>query len=178
MRRLGILSALIATFAIAAPVDDYPSYVTSKTLYAKNDLRGKKAPKLVIEQWLSGDAPKTEGKVIVIDLWATWCGPCRELIPEMNQWAAKFKEDVVFIGISDEKSEVVKKFMEDTKMAYHVGIDTKKTLNKELGVQGIPHCLVISPDGVVRWQGWPQDEKDRLTDKVIEQIVAASKAKS
>lgn len=167
---------MVAALAIAAPKDEYPTYVKDKNLYAENDFRGKKAPEFVVEKWLSGAAPDLKGKVVVIDFWATWCGPCRKLIPEMNAWAEKFKDDVVFIGISDEKEEVVTKFSGETKMTYHSAIDTQKRLHKALGVKGIPHCMVISPDGIVRWQGWPQDEKDKLTEAVIEQIVKASKA--
>lgn len=175
MRRIVMLAALGAAIAVATPTDGYPPVVTNKKLYAATDYRGKQAPEFVVEEWLTGKAPDMKGKVVVIDFWATWCGPCKKLIPEMNEWAAKFKDDVVFIGVSDEKPEVVKKFMETTKMAYHVAIDTKKRMSDKIGVQGIPHCIVISPDGVVRWQGWPQDGADTLTEKVIEQIVAAGK---
>lgn len=171
-----MLVAVAATLAAAAPTDGYPPIVTKKKLYAANDFRGKAAPEFVVEEWLTGKAPDMKGKVVVIDFWATWCGPCKKLIPEMNEWAAKLKDDVVFIGVSNEKPEVVKKFMETTKMAYHVAIDTQNRMGDKVGVQGIPHCLVIGPDGVVRWQGWPQDDADKLTQEVIEQIVAASKS--
>lgn len=177
MRRIVLLLACGASLALAAPVDEFPNYVKEKNLYAKNDLRGKKAPTFVVEEWLNGKAPDLKGKVVVIDFWATWCGPCRELIPEMNEWAAKFKDKVVFIGVSDEKPATVREFMRSTKFAYPVAVDTKSRMKDEIGVQGIPHCIVMSPDGIVRWQGWPQDEKDTLTEKLLEQIVAASKVK-
>lgn len=158
-----------------APVDDgYPKAV-KKELYAKNDLRGKKAPGLKVEKWLSGAAPNIKGKVVVYDFWATWCGPCRELIPEMNQWAAKFKADVVFIGISDESAATVQTFMKSSPMKYNVAIDSKGTMSEALGIQGIPHVMVVTPDGIVRWQGFPGSSEDPLTTKVLQQIVAASK---
>ncbi len=177
MRRTILLLACGAALIAASPTNDYPTYVKDKNLYAKNDFRGLKAPEFVVEQWLSGKAPDTKGKVVVIDFWATWCPPCRELIPEMNGWAAKFKDKVVFIGVSDEKAETVKEFMGKTKVAYPMAIDTKGRMKKDLDVQGIPHCIVISPDGVVRWQGWPQDPKDTLSEKILTQIVEASQVK-
>lgn len=154
----------------------FPPYVTGKTLYAKNDLRGKKAPKIEADKWLVGGAPDMKGKVVLVDLWATWCPPCRDLIPELNDLAAKFKDDVVVIGISDEKPETVTKFLKTTSAKYHVGVDPKQRVLKALDVQGIPHVLVITPDGIVRWQGFPQADEDPLTADKLKQIIDASKA--
>lgn len=167
--------AALSLAAYAQQSGSWPKIVTQKQLYAANDLRGKKAPALFVEQWLTGNAPETKGKVLFVDFWATWCGPCRELIPEVNAWAAKYGKDVVFVGISDEKAGTVKGFMEKTSMKYHVGIDTTSKMSKVLGVQGIPHVMIVSPDGIVRWQGWPGDRNDKLTDKILEQIIKASK---
>lgn len=154
----------------------YPSTTTEKTLYAEKDLRGKPAPKFVVEQWLNGPLPDTKGKVLIVDFWATWCPPCRATIPELNGYAKKFANDVVVMGISGEQPDVVRKFMATTPMNYTVGIDTANRSSKEIGVQGIPHVLVISPDGIVRWQGFPLDQKETLTEATIAQIIAASKA--
>lgn len=175
MRAILLLASLLLLGHNPAP--EYPSITTKKTLYAKSDLRGKAAPKIVADQWLTGKPPLTRGKVVILDFWATWCPPCRATIPELNALAAKFKDDVVVIGISKEKPEVVQAFMKGTKMDYNVGIDTQDRTGKVVGVEGIPHVLVISPDGIVRWQGFPLDETERLTEATIAQIVAASKAK-
>ncbi len=176
---LGTLVAALGIGALmlaAAKTDGYPPYVTAKTLYAAHDLRGKKAPDLFAEKWFDGKAPDTKGKVVVVDFWATWCGPCRKLIPEMNEWSKKLSKDVVFIGISDEPAATVQGLMKSTPMNYHVAVDTSQKMKNVLGVQGIPHVMVVTPDGVVRWQGWPQDEKDQLTAEKISAIVEAYKA--
>jgi len=62
-------------------------------------------------------------------------------------------------------------------MDYNVGIDTTKRMEKAVGVKGIPHVLVISPDNIVRWQGSPLDDSDRLTDQVVQQVIDASGVK-
>lgn len=176
--RLALLPLfLLGAAGIQTPQAGFPSTTTAKELYAKNDLRGKAAPAIVAERWMTGAAPETKGKVVVLDFWATWCPPCRKSIPELNDIADSFKDDVVVVGVSDEKPEVVQEFMAGTKMAYHVAVDPQGTTSKAVGVRGIPHVLVISPDGIVRWQGFPLDDKEPLTKATIAQIVAACKAK-
>src|SRR5206468_53087 len=124
---------------------------------------------------LTGAAPATKGKVVLIDFWATWCPPCRGLIPELNGFKKKFGNDLVIIGVSDEPEATVTGFMKSTPMDYNVAIDTKKTMSNMVGVQGIPHVLVISPDGIVRWQGFSGSEEDPLTADKLAKIIAASK---
>ena len=54
--------------------------------------------------------------------------------------------------------------------------DGQNRTNKEIGVKGIPHVLIISSDGVVRWQGYPLDENDTLTEAKVKQIIDTDKA--
>lgn len=174
-----VLAGLVAVAAVSTALQEpgYPEYVKEKSLYAKNDFRGKKAPEFFVEKWMNRSEVKTKGKVVLIDFWATWCGPCRAVIPELNDFQKKFGDKLVVIGVSDEKPEVVEKFMADMKMEYAVAVDTSKKMMKAVGVQGIPHVMIISPDGIVRWQGFPGSDEDKLTEKIVEQIIVASKVK-
>jgi len=153
---------LTAAFALAplfgAKVlgrDDYPPAVTTKKLYAAHDFRGKTPPVLTVEKWLTGKAPVTKGKVVLIDFWATWCPPCRATIPELGTWAKKYPNDLVVIGISKEDSSTVSEFMKTTSMPYFVGLDASGAMQKQVGVEGIPHVLVMSADGIVRCRASP-----------------------
>ena len=152
----------------------YPPII-KKTLYAENDFRGKLAPKLFVEKWLSGNAPEMAGKVVLVDFWATWCPGCRDLIPELGAWQKKFGKDLVVIGISDEETGKIKAFMRKTPMPYFVGVDRSDTTSKVIGVQSIPQVLVITPDHVVRWQGYPKESSDVLTTEMLEKIIETSK---
>jgi cytochrome c biogenesis protein CcmG, thiol:disulfide interchange protein DsbE len=173
--RLAVLIGIACAATLAMALQQgFPTVVKGKNLYADEDFRGAKAPDFHVEKWLNRDMVDTRGKVLLIDFWATWCGPCKKLIPELNEWQKKFKDKLIVIGISDEKPEVVKKFMESTLMDYSVGIDQKKRMSKVLGVKGIPHVLVISPDGIVRWQGFPGNDVDPLTEKILQQVIDAS----
>ena len=171
MKNMMVAAACLAltTFALAAEVL-YPKPV-EKDLYA-NDLRGKKAPELVTEKWLTAK-PDTKGKVVLIDFWATWCPPCRETIPELNELHAKFKDNLVIIGISNEAEGTITDFRKKTEMKYSLAIDTQSRTSKVVGVKGIPHVMIVSTDGVVRWQGFPLDAKEKLTADIVQQIIAA-----
>lgn len=142
--------------------------VKKKKIWAKSVLH-EKAPELVVEEWITAK-PDTKGKFVLIDFWATTCGPCRKVIPEMNEWSERFKDELVIIGISHEKAERVKA-MTDPSIAYYSGVDTRKTMYERLEVKGIPHVILIDPNGVVRWEGFPLSSEDRLTTGVIEDII-------
>ena len=150
----------------------FVSFAQNKQLWAKSFLN-EKAPELVVEEWIS-EKPNTEGKFILIDFWATWCGPCRKAIPELNAFQEKFKEDIVVIGISDQPKEKVENFA-SPKMEYYSAIDTKKTLNNLYEVKGIPHCVLIDPKGIVRWEGYPTLKGHELTEEVISEIISKYK---
>lgn len=139
-----------------------------KQLWA-NSFLNKKAPELVVEEWIS-TKPDLKDKFILIDFWATWCGPCRKAIPELNEFAKQFKKDLIVIGISDEAVEKVKQ-MKEPVIEYYSAIDTKATMKKALGVTGIPHVILIDPKGIVRWEGFPFLGGHELTADVIKGLI-------
>ena len=139
-----------------------------KQLWAKSFLN-EKAPELTVETWIS-KKPDTEGKFVIIDFWATWCGPCRKAIPELNEIAKEFSKDVVVIGISDEPVEKIKA-MKEPVIEHYYGVDTKKTMDKILEIKGIPHVIIIDPKGIVRWEGFPLLENHKLTPEVVKNLI-------
>ncbi len=140
-----------------------------KKLWAKSFI-DQKAPELVVEEWISKE-PDTEGKFVLIDFWATWCGPCLKAIPELNEFHKKFKDKLVVIGISDEPVEKVEE-LDSPKIKYFSAVDTKATTKNALGVKGIPHVIVIDPSGVIRWEGYPFLEGHELTETVLDDLIS------
>ena len=132
------------------------------------DIRGRKGPE-PFAQWLTA-APQTEGKVVVAEFWATWCGPCVRGIPHLNELQARFPNEVVVMGISDETVAKVQPAISRLNMKYTVGTDPSRRMRQMIQNQGIPHAIVMSPDGIVRWQGHPA----QLSEDVLRQIVQAS----
>jgi peroxiredoxin len=138
---------------------------------------GDPAPALEISDWVKGDSldlAEAKGKnVVVVEFWATWCGPCRVSIPHLTELQKKFEErGVAFVGISDEDTATVKSFVDNMgdKMEYRVAIDrnrqTSERYMKAFGVNGIPHAFVIDREGRIAWHGHPMDGLDRVLDRL------------
>ncbi|PZD79233.1 TlpA disulfide reductase family protein [Mesonia sp. K7] len=144
------------------------SQAQEKKIWAKSIIN-QPAPELVVEKWLT-EEPNTEGKFVLIDFWATWCGPCKKAIPEMNAYQEEFKDNLVVIGISDEPEFKVKR-LHRPKINYYSAIDTKEVMKNYLQVRGIPHVIIIDPNGIVRWEGFPSLPGHELTSEVIHQII-------
>jgi thiol-disulfide isomerase/thioredoxin len=95
------------------------------------------------------------GKVLVVDLWATWCGPCRQEIPHLVQIAKDYKsKGVEVIGLTNEDPEMfaeeVKKFAEDFKINYPIGwADGPMNRGLMRGRGAIPQTYIIGRDGKV-----------------------------
>lgn len=162
-----VLFLLMFVFALSS-ISVAQENNNGKKLWAKSFLN-EKGPKLVITEWVT-QKPNTTGKFILIDFWATWCGPCRRAIPELNEIAKKFKDDVVVIALSDETKEKVMS-MKDPVIEYASGIDTSATTKKAYEVKGIPHVVLLDPDGIVRWEGFPLLEGHELTEEVLQAII-------
>lgn len=143
-----------------------------KQLWAKSVL-GQKAPEFVVEKWLTPE-PNRAGKFVLIDFWATWCPPCRKAIPDLNAFQKNFRDNLVVIGVSNETEGEVRK-LTDPKIEYASAIDPQGRMMAELEIKGIPHCILVDPQGIVRWEGDPLLEGHELTAKVIAEILYASR---
>jgi thiol-disulfide isomerase/thioredoxin len=87
-------------------------------------------------------------QAVVLEFWATWCGPCIEGIPKMNRMVSDFRgRPVTFISVTNESREKVEEFLKKHEMMAWIGLDPSGAAEKAFGVHGIPAIFVIDRYG-------------------------------
>lgn len=167
-KALIIVSAIIMMVFLVNPIEILAENPPQKKMWAKSFL-GQKAPEIQVEGWIKEPA-ELEGKFILVDIWATWCGPCRKGIPELNEWQKKFADQLVIIGISNETKEKVEPYATEN-IQYANGYDTQSRVKNALKVTGIPHVILIDPNGIVVWEGFPKLPGHELTTEVLKNLM-------
>jgi thiol-disulfide isomerase/thioredoxin len=149
---------------------NWPAENKGEALYAK-DLQGQKLPvALGTETWIS-EKTNLEGKVVILDFWATWCPPCRAAMPILDKMQKENKENlaVVAIGGQSEGEDTVRKYLAEHKESISNVFDANQSVFKPFESEGIPLVVVLSTDGVIRWIGNPHDENfQKAVNQVIE----------
>lgn len=133
---------------------EWPAHNTD--LYAE-DFQGKKLPApLGTETWLT---PKKDlaGKVLLLDFWATWCGPCIAATPKLAELQKAHPDSLAVVGISGqgEDADTIRSYLAEKKPSFAYVHDDAQAVFKPFKSRGIPLVVLVSTDGVVRWIGNP-----------------------
>jgi len=174
-----ILTAL-ALLVLTAPATagEFPAdwYWERTENYTK--FEGREAPALTVGQWVGGefDMTKMKGSIVVIDFWATWCGPCIAEMPKNNQLAEKYAKDgVKLIGICvSGEVEKMPDILSDNKVNYPNAFVKGEQVEKDWPIDFFPTYAVIDREGIVRAIGV---DPEHVAD-VIETMLADEANKS
>ncbi|HEY3026732.1 MAG TPA: redoxin family protein [Pyrinomonadaceae bacterium] len=120
------------------------------------------------------------GKVVVLDFWGTWCGPCVESVPSLRNLHKKYSKDPAFvlIGISsDDQEEKWRAFTAENKMLWHQYRDGEHQVQRAFSVNKFPTYMVIDHEGIVRYRssGAGPDREASLADAVRKQLKIVEK---
>jgi len=122
MRHSGLLAAILLLFWQAGVADNAPVNITDY-----------------------------EGKVVVLDFWASWCVPCRRSFPWLNEMHAKYGDDgLVIIGVNlDQEQSEAEAFLQEFPAQFQIHFDESKTLATKYEVVAMPSSYVLGPDGEI-----------------------------
>jgi len=177
MRTRTLIAGLVATlatvgFAFAGGGKDTKS------------LEGKKAPafSLPTVDGKTVNLEELKGKVVVLDFWATWCGPCRQAMPHLQELASNTeladKGLKVFAINLRESADKIQPFIEKSKYTFTVPMDKDGKIAQEYLVQGIPTQVVIGRDGTIKnvFVGFDPEEGGKNLHAAIEAALKAPTA--
>ncbi len=95
------------------------------------------------------------GKVVLLNLWATWCGPCRYEIPELETLHKRYASrgfEVIGVSVDEVGAEAVKSFVEEQKMTYPVVLDPEGKLANVLQTSMLPTSVLVDRNGKIVWK--------------------------
>jgi thiol-disulfide isomerase/thioredoxin len=132
---------------------------------------GGTAPEISAKEWINSKKPLTladlRGKVVVVDFWATWCGPCIGGIPHLNELQHKYSgKDFQLLSLVLEGHQTMDQFLARRHVDYPIGLESNSL--DDYGITEIPDAFVIDQNGKIIWHGNSgSSEMDKVIAKAL-----------
>jgi thiol-disulfide isomerase/thioredoxin len=155
------------------------------------EIMQEKAPEFtLIDSWLSGSNLKLsglQGKVVLLDFWATWCGPCIGAFPTLSRWQQDYRaQGLEIIGITryygtayglpaDEAGELgyLRNFVKTQRLPYEIAMAKNNDNHIFYGATSLPTAVLIDRKGIIRYiTAGTNSTRDDETEKMIEKLLA------
>lgn len=128
-------------------------FIVSGTLTQRVIVAGDKAPdfKITTDRGKTVTVSNFGGKLLVLNFWATWCPPCVEEIPSLDEFQKQLgPSGVVVVGVSvDKKEEAYKRFLDRAKVSFETARDPEGNINADYGTFKYPETYIINSKGEV-----------------------------
>lgn len=141
---------------------------------AAADIVGQPAPDFALRSMQGPSMRLSEhlGEVVIINFWATWCGPCRQEMPLLDELYGKYQRaGLVLLSVNiDEAAEPAIEMAQTLKVSYPVLFDTRKEVSRAYDVSAMPVTVLVDRAGVVRYvsEGYKPGYEKRYTEKLRE----------
>jgi len=170
---LHTLAGLVAVFSVACTAGGSGA----RSAEAKSPLIGAKAPSFDLPAQAGGKRASLEsvdGKVGIIDFWATWCEPCQKSFPKYQALVAKYESDLGIIGISeDDEPDSIRDFAKETGVEFVLAWDRDKRVAERYKPEAMPTGFIVDKQGVVRYMhaGYHEGEEAQI-EKQVQALLA------